>query len=660
MTTSDEGAGGGSTGSAVQRKTRRIAGAEKQVVPTADDGEDTKERRKQRRRRVVKRKLRKAEASSSSYYYSEAGLKTIQRWAFLLLLVIAFIFFCLHNTIAQRTLQNRLQRLRRAHALSHLRKEGLEEALKGDGASYDGKQRNKYDNKKNHFSDFLGFGKSSSKKRYNDHGGVNKTVIAKLKQEFAQLNQDVLNNAHGGIRWTAGQLMKALPGQATNDVLGLQRGSKKLHVETVEKLGEDTTGAVDGGGFFRVKRRPGDMAWEKEWETMDASKKETGPKVDYRKIDYTYPDVMEAPPAGGGYPKLQSLGDIMRRFPQDDVDNPPQPFVEQLLHFNYSDPKEREMAVRFRDANLPFKVYDVPELPSEKWTDEYVSANFDAKKKRKQQRANGGGGLLKGIVDSFSGGDRTASGTTQESPNNYFAFFNAGAWYLHSMGPPPTRNNNWSYEQWSEHAKYADATQLSPDQPHFYWQAGVPPQERHQTKASWTFISKDLPSFSTPDEPTFFQWDPDAQKGIQCRFGERGVTAATHYDGGKNMVAMIKGAKRYILSPPKECSKLGIVTIRGNSIFRHSLLNFGHINYLGTEEGKGMSEEERGWMERASTSMAIDTILKEGEVLYIPSHWFHYITSLQKSAQCNVRSGIDKVGTKEFGNIDDVEACDAP
>ena len=36
---------------------------------------------------------------------------------------------------------------------------------------------------------------------------------------------------------------------------------------------------------------------------------------------------------------------------------------------------------------------------------------------------------------------------------------------------------------------------------------------------------------------------------------------------------------------------------------------------------------------------AVETILRQGEVLYIPSFWFHYIVSLQYSIQCNSRSG---------------------
>ena len=32
-------------------------------------------------------------------------------------------------------------------------------------------------------------------------------------------------------------------------------------------------------------------------------------------------------------------------------------------------------------------------------------------------------------------------------------------------------------------------------------------------------------------------------------------------------------------------------------------------------------------------------VVRAGEVLYIPSYWFHYIVSLDQSVQCNTRSG---------------------
>uniref|UniRef100_A0A7S4KCG8 JmjC domain-containing protein n=2 Tax=Odontella aurita TaxID=265563 RepID=A0A7S4KCG8_9STRA len=125
------------------------------------------------------------------------------------------------------------------------------------------------------------------------------------------------------------------------------------------------------------------------------------------------------------------------------------------------------------------------------------------------------------------------------------------------------------------------------------------------------------------------------------------------------MVAMIKGAKRYVLGPPQECSKLGIETTKKHPTFRHSLLNFAHLNILDeeSEDARSMPPEERKWLEVARDSQAVETVLKAGEVLYIPSHWFHYITSLQKSAQCNTRSGREKKGTEWFGGFEDVVQC---
>jgi hypothetical protein len=46
-------------------------------------------------------------------------------------------------------------------------------------------------------------------------------------------------------------------------------------------------------------------------------------------------------------------------------------------------------------------------------------------------------------------------------------------------------------------------------------------------------------------DATLLSPSPDDQKGIQRQFGERGVTAATHFDAGWNVIGMITGAKRY-------------------------------------------------------------------------------------------------------------------
>ena len=441
--------------------------------------------------------------------------------------------------------------------------------------------------------------------------------MEELDQALEYMDLGILHNTNMGMRWVNPDLLPALTTQEERPLLKIKGGRKR------------------GGGrskdprkFFATKRMNQRKGMEWETEEYDPSGPLAG--VDFTKHSYEYPETLMEPPATlGDYPSLRPMKDIMADWPQDDIDAVPNPFPETLLHFDYTDPKEVEAARLFRDAKLPFKFTNVPEVVQAgiKWTDEYLSTEFTSPSDHPP-----------------------AQGTCQESPDNYFAFFNAGCWNVRQMGIPPTRNNDWTFAKWAEHARYADATGLDAHQAHFYWQAGVPREERYTKRESWTFISRDLPSFSSSTE-TFFVFEPDSQKGIQCRFGERGVTAATHYDAGRNMIAMMTGAKRYILSPPRECSRLGIVNERGHSIFRHSMLNFGHLNHMDNTE---MPDAERAWMERSGDALAVETVLKAGEVLYIPSHWFHYITSLQKSAQCNVRSGVDLVGDRVFGGQEDV------
>jgi len=92
------------------------------------------------------------------------------------------------------------------------------------------------------------------------------------------------------------------------------------------------------------------------------------------------------------------------------------------------------------------------------------------------------------------------------------------------------------------------------------------------------------------------------------------------------MVAMLKGNKRYIIAPPSACESLGIITDPDHPSYRHSVIDWSDI----------AQATSRGF----DKVQAIDTIVRKGEVLYIPSFWFHYIISLEYSIQCNSRSGF--------------------
>jgi hypothetical protein len=197
--------------------------------------------------------------------------------------------------------------------------------------------------------------------------------------------------------------------------------------------------------------------------------------------------------------------------------------------------------------------------------------------------------------------------------------------------PPTEVMNHITFDDWLRKAKHAEKNRITNETEHFYFMSNAPARDSQGR----TFIGRDLSMFST-DTENFFITNVAANKGIQCRFGMRGIIAECHYDTGKNMVAMLKGTKRYILNPPSACNKLAIIKDKKHPSWRHSEIDW--------------SNEDVAVEYKFGDVPTIDTIVRQGEVLYIPSFWFHYIISLDYSVQCNSRSGIpeSKEGQKEI------------
>ncbi len=278
--------------------------------------------------------------------------------------------------------------------------------------------------------------------------------------------------------------------------------SKKYLKEEYDRKRED----------YKIDYGEKELCWEREADEVGNKP----PKVDYTKIEYKYPDPLYEPPRGGSYPEFETMEDMFKKWPQDHIDHPPTPFVEKLQHFDFSKPEQMEAAKKYRDLEFPFKIYNIPEIDAakEKWTDEYLSFHFDRfigsfKVKYTMKEAR----------EKF-GDMPPSSGKAQYSVDSFFAFFTAKHWNVKTMGSPPTKDTDMTFEKWAKHARYADAVGLPSNRHHYYWQSGVRSIERDETRDRWTMISNDLPSFSDPN-PNFFSFNPKEQKGIQCRFGER-------------------------------------------------------------------------------------------------------------------------------------------
>lgn len=85
-----------------------------------------------------------------------------------------------------------------------------------------------------------------------------------------------------------------------------------------------------------------------------------------------------------------------------------------------------------------------------------------------------------------------------------------------------------------------------------------------------------------------------------------GIIAESHYDAGRNMIAMLKGSKRYIINPPEACPHLGVFSEKMHPSYRHSKYDWSDLDFARKQFDK---------------VPAIDTIVKTGEVLYVPSFW---------------------------------------
>jgi oxalate decarboxylase/phosphoglucose isomerase-like protein (cupin superfamily) len=305
------------------------------------------------------------------------------------------------------------------------------------------------------------------------------------------------------------------------------------------------------------------------------------------------PPLQPYPPSDGVLP-YRSLLSVVSDWNPDEPDIPPT-FREVLQHFDYGNPEERQMAERYRNAEIPFKLFNVTEFHdiSLLWTDDYLSHNLE---------------------------DIRHKAHIERSKNNHFMFWSSRGGHISNFKPPTEIMSKMNFDMWLQLARQADTEKWTNTTPHYYFMAGAEPHEHGRT-----FISRDLKLFST-EKANFFITKIGRNKGIQCRFGMRGVIAESHYDSGRNMIAVLKGAKRYILNPPESCDKLGIISDTRHPSYRHSVIDWSDI--------------DQATHHQFDLVHAIDTVIHAGEVLYIPSFWFHYIISLQYSIQCNSRSGF--------------------
>lgn len=52
-----------------------------------------------------------------------------------------------------------------------------------------------------------------------------------------------------------------------------------------------------------------------------------------------------------------------------------------------------------------------------------------------------------------------------------------------------------------------------------------------------------------------------------------------------------------------------------------------------------------------------EIVLQAGDVMYLPKNWFHYIISIDRNYQCNIRSGTNLSSRHHFRLEDPIRKC---
>mmetsp|Transcript_35156 Transcript_35156/g.85067 ORF Transcript_35156/g.85067 Transcript_35156/m.85067 type:complete len:622 (-) Transcript_35156:81-1946(-) len=381
--------------------------------------------------------------------------------------------------------------------------------------------------------------------------------------------------------------------------------------------------------------------------TMPMKDAATSPKAPPGSVPRPY-DIFSCPYEPPlNYPYAWNLLEVLNHWGPDDPQIPSDSKVFQgLCIFDYE--KDYDKAMNYRRQELPFVVKGDPEVQetAKRWNapgfmermlgnvrhrTEYSESNhflywqpprgqsharLHAQQRREGRRAQQRDGRGGGGKRNAGGHDPPQFGATQQQRDHN----NDGAW------KEPTTMMRMTYGEWLSHANMTEGETVGPDDPHWYFRligCGETGPRGECDKGSSEYLFDELPFFQ-PKESLYIV-DPLEQKGIHCRFGMHGVIAENHFDMSRNAIVVLGGERRYVLAHPEECPRLSLLP-KGHPSARHSAVDW--------------SDPDLETYPEFAEARGNEVVLQAGDVLYLPTNWFHFIISLNLNFQCNTRSGI--------------------
>jgi hypothetical protein len=347
------------------------------------------------------------------------------------------------------------------------------------------------------------------------------------------------------------------------------------------------------------------------------------------------------------YPTVQLLQHwpSNRRFPND-VPNDDAAAVGGTAHlaicvFDYG--RDYTKALNYRRHELPFVVRNDPRVAEtvERWSNQtFLTALFHTVGSRR------GGAVYHRAEQSHNleflywRPDVVMKTEAEDGDADGRPAFNKMSW------TQPTKLIQISYREW--HAKALEverrnreadgATFRSDVGPYYYFRLigcgeTSPTGDCDNVGGTSEYLFDELP-FLQPTSGGLYVASPENQRGVHCRFGVDGVQAQNHFDSSRNVIVMLGGQRRYVLSHPRSCVHQALYP-PGHPSARHSQVNWTDVGLSTDDDGGGWEVLHPQFVNSTSN----EVVLQGGDALYLPTNWFHYIVSLSINYQCNTRSG---------------------
>jgi len=387
---------------------------------------------------------------------------------------------------------------------------------------------------------------------------------------------------------------------------------KKGRIRALRGMKTSDEGALDDFKIYWNKK----IAFRHKWgeKTLRETFEETHPMEDTERTkrvvtslrfpgpgtrtdDIPY-DVRDCPLSPGpDYPMSWNVLDVLDHWNVDDSDITSTPIYHGLCIFDME--RDTDKINGYRELEVPFIIQNYTEVQrtAERWmsSPEY----------------------LKNLI-----GDETMR--TEYSKNNHFMYWKTPKISLLDW-EPPTDNIQLPYEEWLENAEQLQRSTVDQTtQEHWYFRLnGL------YKKASYLY--DELPYFNPLHESPLLI-EPKENRGINCRFGMKGVIAEAHFDSSRNFIVLMGGQRRYILAHPDQCTNMELYP-KDHPSGRHSRVNW---------SSRDLRDSDRPF----AHARVNEVVLQAGDILYLPTGWFHFIVSMNINFQCNARSGSTQTYAK--------------